>query len=132
MSKLRNCGDCGARPGELHKRGCDVEPCPGCGGQYAWCDRRHRHKYPRIPWTGEFPGVAECREFGWYVLPDDDREVIGLLVPEVTPGARPALNHLGLLARWDTASGRFVRDPATERRYPKVFAGLKSKEGDRP
>lgn len=29
----RNCGDCGAKPGEFHMPGCDMEKCPLCGGQ---------------------------------------------------------------------------------------------------
>ena len=32
------CDDCGARRGALHKIGCDLEPCPRCGGQAITCD----------------------------------------------------------------------------------------------
>jgi hypothetical protein len=35
---MRNCGDCGAMPGELHQQGCDVERCPRCGCQMISCD----------------------------------------------------------------------------------------------
>lgn len=32
------CGDCNAAPGELHHYGCDMEVCPVCGEQFAFCD----------------------------------------------------------------------------------------------
>ena len=69
MSK--NCGNCGVEPGQLHVLGCDVERCPYCGGQLisCCCERQGRIGVPdddRMPWTGEWPGDAECREFGWY------------------------------------------------------------------
>ena len=38
MSELRNCHDCGAKPGELHKPGCDTERCPRCGYQAIGCE----------------------------------------------------------------------------------------------
>lgn len=33
----RICGDCGAKPGELHHQGCDVERCARCGRQAIGC-----------------------------------------------------------------------------------------------
>jgi len=32
------CHDCGARTGEFHLQGCDMEQCPRCGGQFISCD----------------------------------------------------------------------------------------------
>lgn len=32
-----NCGDCGARPGNLHHENCDMEICPVCGLQLFLC-----------------------------------------------------------------------------------------------
>ena len=35
---LRLCGDCAAKPGDLHMMGCDTEICSLCGGQAIACD----------------------------------------------------------------------------------------------
>lgn len=32
------CHDCGARVGNIHHPGCDMERCPNCGGQYFICE----------------------------------------------------------------------------------------------
>lgn len=32
------CHDCGARAGQPHHPGCDMERCPKCGGQAIGCD----------------------------------------------------------------------------------------------
>jgi hypothetical protein len=32
------CHDCGAKPGQFHVDGCDVERCPKCGAQFLGCD----------------------------------------------------------------------------------------------
>lgn len=88
MSTPETCHDCGAAPGEFHQPGCDVERCPFCGSQITSCGcirlhfvigydedpsteqsrewERALNEKGRLPWTGEWPGVAECREFGWY------------------------------------------------------------------
>ena len=69
------CPDCGAGFGQLHSAGCDVEPCPYCGHQLlsCFCDGLGIGGVPaddRIPWTGTWPGVMECREFGWFAMPE--------------------------------------------------------------
>ena len=67
----RRCPDCGVMPGGLHHLGCDVERCGHCGGQALMCgycaeegkkiDIAHRER-----WSGEWPGVVECRELGFW------------------------------------------------------------------
>jgi len=64
-----NCPDCGAAPGCRHKPGCDVERCPYHPKRQAiscFC-QEEGHQPPehlRLPWQGEWPGKAECREQG--------------------------------------------------------------------
>ena len=105
MTNPVSCPDCGVRPGERHARGCDVERCPLCGRQRFSCSCDHR-KGRRMPWTGEWPGEAECREFGWYARP-----VPGGWKPcaPTEPGADPDLNRLYVNARWDPSQRRWVR-----------------------
>jgi len=59
-----SCHDCWVGPGEMHRDGCDVERCPDCGYQLISCGCGPSPTHPRMPWTGEFPGLSECRELG--------------------------------------------------------------------
>ena len=102
---LMRCPDCGVATGTLHNAGCDIERCPDCGGQYISCGCHGTDN--RIPWTGEWPGKRECREFGWYAK----------LVPGVPgwvpcapddPGAHEDLNRLHIDAVWSCERQRFV------------------------
>ncbi len=101
------CPNCGVDPGQYHVPGCDVERCPYCGGQLISC--RCDDVPPlddRMPWTGEWPGVAECREFGWYATPGPrgwvpcGQDEPGLVMED--------LNRLHAQARWDRRNKRFV------------------------
>lgn len=67
----RTCPDCYVAPGEPHDSGCDVERCSACNGQWISCGCED-HDSQKSVWTGEWPGVVECRERGWYsvLLPD--------------------------------------------------------------
>ena len=70
MIELRNCHDCGVKPGQPHKSGCDTERCSVCGGQTLMCGgcpdengvMQHDPLFAR--WTGIWPGEAECRVLG--------------------------------------------------------------------
>lgn len=69
-------------------------------------DREWGHR--RIPWTGDWPGAAECREYGLYAKftdhgwqkcgPDDD-------------GATEDLNTLMVTAHWDADQQKWVMPP---------------------
>jgi len=63
MNKLTNCHDCGAKPGQIHKDGCDTERCSVCGGQRLQCDSKgHDKAFAR--WTGIWAGAAEADYLG--------------------------------------------------------------------
>lgn len=109
------CGDCAVKPGEPHKGGCDVARCLMTGGQRLGCEGpKDEFGFPRytqithddgskavVPhdcgwdvWTGEWPGDAECREFGWWVQ-DRCAEGMGFVRCALdAPGAREDLNRL--------------------------------------
>lgn len=108
MMAESNCGDCRVAPGQLHRLGCDVERCPNCGGQLISCDcSLRKRRTGRMPWTGEWPGVAECREFGWYCRRNPDGPGYVPCGPD-HPGAVEDLSRLTLEARWDRELKRFV------------------------
>jgi hypothetical protein len=116
--ELRDCPDCGVSPGESHDRGCDVERCPGCGTQRLSC---YDHEgLPDGCWTGIWPGVEECQEFGWYahwtVASSYNQSDIPDTGPSVRceadhPHAHEDLNRLGLAQ----ARGKIVWDRNRQR-----------------
>jgi hypothetical protein len=61
----------------------------------------------RFPWTGVWPGISECREFGWYA-----KRVTGVTgwvsCGADEPGASEDLNRLSRDAVWDRYEKRFV------------------------
>lgn len=62
-SALRDCHDCGAKPGQPHRPGCDTEQCSVCGGQRLQC-RCKGHDRAFARWTGIWPGSAESAALG--------------------------------------------------------------------
>lgn len=102
---LRACGDCGVPPGTAHIDGCDVARCMATGEQRLQCYLDH--DCGADVWTGQWPGDAECQEFGWWV---QDRCAEGLgFVPCAAdaPGAVEDLNRLVYDAEWDVVAGRW-------------------------
>src|ERR1035438_10795694 len=63
IEELRNCHDCGAKPGQPHYVGCDTEQCSVCGGQRLQCEC-HGHDRLFARWTGLWPGAAEAAVLG--------------------------------------------------------------------
>jgi len=101
------CPDCGVKIGVAHRDNCDVARCLECGSQRLSCDCAEPGAQR---WTGEWPGIAECREFGWYILfsPSDGWTRCG--ADQI--GATEDLNRLYIEAVWNKEQGRFVRQPA--------------------
>ena len=60
-----DCHDCGAKPGEEHNPGCDVERCSVCKGQFIGCGCEG-HDSSKVKWTGWWPGELECVNRGWF------------------------------------------------------------------
>ena len=103
------CPDCNVEAGSAHAAGCDVERCRCCGGQAISCDcpAEAVAALPRLPWTGLWPGEAECIEFGWFASWDSVRGWLKCLPTD--PGAGPDLNRLYAEAVWNPTLGRFER-----------------------
>lgn len=104
MSDL--CPDCAVAPGTHHDSRCDVARCLWTGGQRLSCNLSHDCGLDT--WTGEWPGDAECREFGWWVQ-DRCAEGMGWVpcAPDA-PGATEDLNRLSRDAKWDVDRRRWV------------------------
>ena len=114
-----NCHDCGAKPGELHKPNCDTERCPFCGGQALQCFYENSHgelececkrklvtDADRIPWDGEWPGWAECREYGFWCKMVKGRGWVRCEKDD--PEASEDLNRLHTDCKWDAKEKRYV------------------------
>jgi hypothetical protein len=99
------CPDCGCTVGNYHLDGCDVEPCAECGGQRLSCGCESE---TRLRWSGEWPGVAECREFGWYAkLNPGGPGYVPCSANE--KGAMEDLNRLQKDAKWDKKAQRWKK-----------------------
>ncbi len=62
--KLKDCHDCGAKPGQQHKNNCDTERCSICAGQRMSCSCGPGHDKDFAKWTGIWPGLAESEFLG--------------------------------------------------------------------
>jgi hypothetical protein len=60
-----------------------------------------------MPWTGEWPGEDQCREFGWFTRRGPGGEWVRC--EQGDPGAEPDLNRLLTEAEWAPTQRRFVK-----------------------
>ena len=104
----QNCPKCEVGPSNLHEMGCGVERCATCGFQRIFCDcsSRQQNKYPRLPWTGRWPGEVECEEYGFYAKmgpngwePCKKEEL----------EARPDLNTLLAACEWNPKKKKYIK-----------------------
>lgn len=97
----RRCPGCGVLPHYEHDDGCDVARCQETGFQRLTCHEDHACGHDI--WTGEWPGVAECIEFGWF-QPDGHADLNRLYAESMD--SPPSV-------RWSRCAARFVRAPST-------------------
>jgi len=105
------CHSCGAGIGVLHADLCDIAWCAAVGLQrYGLCDTAHGCRTDprrdcRTAWSGQHPGVDDCRRLGWYAVRTPDGWMSA--APE-TPGAVEDLNRLISEGVWDEEQQRYL------------------------
>lgn len=106
-----DCPGCGTSPGDVHRNGCDIGRCLLCGWQALSCnciDPPERWDATTVEvWAGEWPGDAECREYGWWVYVTGDGD-FAPCTPD-HPDAVADLNRLVRECRWDPTLRRYVK-----------------------
>jgi len=91
-----HCPGCDVAPGKPHEAGCDVERCSVCGWQKLSCHEHEETHIPEsVPWTGEWPGKPECRELGWWCIPNPTGRGYVPCDSDI-PGAIEDLNRLAV------------------------------------
>lgn len=112
-----NCPDCGVAVGEPHVGGCDIARCLvtgwqdiACGGETHVFKGRwygeHEGECGEDVWTGYFPGVQECWEYGLYAKLVPGRGWVP--TTEDDPDASEDLNRLVSIYKWDKDLHKYV------------------------
>lgn len=106
---MKDCHDCGAKPGELHAFGCDMEACHVCGMQAISCEHRGiwREDYRRVPWDGEGVLRRAARRFDLWCVVGAWREWVPCAPG--TPGARLDLNRVPEECYWSRVRQEWVK-----------------------
>lgn len=108
MADEPKCPDCAVEVMEYHQDGCDVARCWWTGMQLLQCDYTdHGPQAHNTRWTGEWPGVEECREYGWYATLVPGRGWVQCGPND--EGAMEDLNRLIPECDWDVKQQRWVK-----------------------
>lgn len=105
MEEKPNCPDCAVKPGEFHQLGCDVARCADTGIQRLANSCRTTSCNTR--WSGIWPGILECQEYGWYAK--WSLETGWVRCDKDDPQGGEDLNRLHVECNWDRALQRMVR-----------------------
>lgn len=92
---MNDCPDCRADVGHPHHDACDIARCLHTGLPRFGCEGDH--DCGSDAWTGEWPDVQACLEYGFVVT-----------YPGVH-GVYPDTNRLYAEAHWDPARRRWVK-----------------------
>lgn len=95
LERLALCPDCSVQPGQMHRPRCDVARCANTGLQRLACP--HPGSAGNTRWSGQWPGAAECLEYGLLCRPDP-----------ASSDLLPDLNRLYTECDWDPARQRMV------------------------
>jgi hypothetical protein len=110
------CPGCSAPIGTLHTDRCCVGWCAATGRQRRdGCETVHGCRTDprrdcRTAWTGEHPGIDDCRRLGWYAVCTPDGWTSAA---RETPGAVEDFNRLIAEGVWNDAEQRY-QAPAAE------------------
>lgn len=99
------CPSCEVAPGNPHGELCTLALCAITGRQRYVCG--HRRRGCNTVWTGEYPGLAEAIEYGFYahLVPGRGWQECAADAPDTMPD----LNRLYRECQWDRRRQRMVR-----------------------
>lgn len=115
------CPDCQVEAGRPHLEGCDVARCLHDGGQRLQHEMvggtptfveivgvghvldafQDGHDCGKDIWTGQWPGVVECEQYGWYAYFAPNGNPSWRPCAADHPGAVHDLNRLAIDCTWD-------------------------------